>query len=57
MIAPPPERLRQPTLNPTPHLPGMPPVTPGDDHRAYVFVIVGVPPGYVYRCTPLAGAQ
>ena len=53
MGAPPPERLSQPTPEPTLHPPRMPPAPPGDNDGAHLFEIEGVPPGYVYIYTPL----
>jgi len=57
MGAPPPERLRQPTPEPTPHPPQTPLVPPGNDEASYLSEIKGVPPGYVYVHTPLPSAQ
>jgi len=51
--APPPERVRQLTPEPTPHPPGMPPVPPGDNDGAHTSETEGVPPRYVYIRTPL----
>jgi len=55
--APPPERLRQPTPEPTPHPPEMPLVLPGNKEAAHLSQIEGVQPGYVYIHTPLPSVQ
>jgi len=56
MGAPPQERLRQPTLELTPHPPETPPVTPSNKEVAHLSEIEGVPPRYVYIRTPLPSA-
>jgi len=53
----PPERLRQPTPELTPHQPETPLVPPGNNEAAHSSGIEGVPPGYVYIHTPLPSAQ
>jgi len=55
--APPPERLRQPTPELTPHPPEEPAVPSSDNEAAHLSEIEGVPPGYVYIHTPLPSAQ
>jgi len=55
--APPPERLGQPTLEPTPHSPATPFVPPAHNKPAHLFQIKGLPPGYVYIQSPLPSAQ
>jgi len=55
--APPPERLRQPTPELTPHPPETSPVPPSSNEAAHISSIEGVPPGYVYIHTPLPSAQ
>ena len=56
-VAPPPERLRQPTPEPTPHPPKMPVVPPGKNEAGHLSAIGGVPPGYVNIHTPLPHLQ
>ena len=51
--APSPERLRQPTPEPTPHAPKTPLVPPGSNEAAHLSEIETVPWGYVYIHTPL----
>jgi len=55
--APPQERLREPTPEPTPHLPRTALVPPGDNEAAHVSEIAGLPPGYLYIHTCLPTAQ
>jgi len=55
--APPPERLRQPSLEPTPHPSKTPPIPTGNYEGVQLSEIEGVPPGYVYIHTPLPSAQ
>ena len=55
--APPRERLRQQTPEPTPHPPETPPVPPGDNEAVRICEIEGVPPGYVCIHTPLPSDQ
>jgi len=55
--APPPERLRHQTPEPTPHPPETPPVPPGNNEAAHLSKIDDVPPGYVYIHTRLPSAQ
>jgi len=57
MGAPPPERPRQPTREPTPHPPETPLVPPGDNEAAHPSDIECVPPGYVYRHSLLPSAK
>jgi len=51
--ASPPDRRSQPTAEPTPPLPRMPPAPPGNDARAQRWQIVNLPAGYVYSHTSL----
>jgi len=53
----PPARHRQATAQPTPSLPGMPPVPPGANETAQCSQIDNLPPGYVYLHAPLPRAQ
>jgi len=55
--APPPERHRQLTPEPTPHPPETPLVPPGNNKAAHLSRIESVPPGYVYIYTHLPSAQ
>jgi len=57
MDASPPNQLWQPTPEPMPFPPGMPPAPPIDAERAHAYQIKGVPPRYVYIHTPLRSAQ
>jgi len=53
----PPERLRQPTREPTPHPPKTTPVPPGNNGATHVTEIEGVLPRYGYLHTPHPSAQ
>jgi len=55
--APPPEQIRQPTAEPTPHPPETPLVPPGDNEAAHISEIAGVPPSYVCIHSALPIAQ
>jgi len=55
--APPPDRLRQVTSEPTPPPPRMPPAPSGDIVAAHGSQIKGVPSGYAYIHTPLPSTQ
>jgi len=55
--APPPERLREPTPELTPHPPETPLVPPGNNKAAHPSEIQDMPTRYVYKHTPLPSAQ
>jgi len=55
--APPPERLGQPTPEPTTHPPEMPLPPPGNNEAPHISEMEGVPPRSVYIHTPLPSAQ
>jgi len=47
--APPPDRDRQPKLEPMPPLPGTPPRPSGENEGADIFKLDNVPPGYITK--------
>ena len=51
--APPPDRRREPTPEPTPPLPGTPPAPTGNTSRVQPSQIVNLPAGYAYSSTAL----
>jgi len=57
MGAPPPYWHRQPTPEPMPALPGMPPAPPGDTDWAQSSQIDNLPQGYVYLHSPHPSTQ
>ena len=57
MGTPPPDGHSQPTPEPKPPLPRIPPVSPGDNARAQSSQSDNLPPGYVYSHRPLPSAQ
>jgi len=55
--APPPERLGQPTPQPTTHPPETPLPPPGNNEASHISEMEGVPPRSVYIHTPTPSAQ